>query len=51
MNWVPWSATVETDVERAVPTVDQATVRCDENGDNGMYEAFVSIDKRIDGDP
>lgn len=51
MNWIPRSATVETDAERAVPTVDQATVRCDENGGNGMYEAFVSIDKRLDGDP
>jgi UbiD family decarboxylase len=51
MNWVPRSATVETDAERAVPAVDQAVVRCDENGGNGMYEAFVSIDKRLDGDP
>lgn len=51
MNWVPRSATVETDAERAVPSVDQATVRCDPNGGNGMYEAYVSIDKRLDGDP
>lgn len=51
MNWIPRSSTVRQDAERAVPAVDQAVVKCGENGGNGMYEAFVSIDKRLDGDP
>lgn len=51
MNWVPRSATVKQDAERAVPEIDQATVKCGESGGNGMYEAFVSINKQLDGDP
>ena len=52
MNWLPRSATVRQDAERAVPSVKQALVKCDPySGGNGMYEAFVSIDKRLEGDP
>lgn len=51
MNWLPRSATVAQDAERAVPAVDQAVVKCGPTGGNGMYEAFVSIDKRLEGDP
>lgn len=51
MNWIPRSATVRQDAERAVPTVDQAVVKSGQSGGNGMYEAFVSIDKRLEGDP
>lgn len=51
MNWLPRSATVKQDAERAVPAVDQVSVRCNESGGNGMYEAFVAIDKRLEGDP
>ncbi len=51
MNWLPRSATIEDDAERAVPAVDQTIVKCSETGGNGMYNAFVSIDKRLDGDP
>ncbi len=52
MNWLPRSATVRQDAERAVPSVKQAIVKCDPySGGNGMYEAFVSIDKRLEGDP
>jgi UbiD family decarboxylase len=50
MNWFGESATVMEDAQRAVPAVDQATVRCDPGGGNGRYEAFVSIDKRLDGE-
>lgn len=51
MNWLPRSATVAQDAARAVPSVAQATVKCGPTGGNGMYEAFVAIDKRLDGDP
>ncbi len=51
MNWIGESATVKQDAERAVPEVDQATVKCGTAGGNGRYEAFVSIDKRVDGEP
>jgi 2,5-furandicarboxylate decarboxylase 1 len=50
MQWIPRSSTVKQDAERAVPEVDQATVKCGEYGGNGVYEAFVSIDKRLDGE-
>lgn len=51
MQWVPRSARVRRDAERAVPGVHQAMVKCGETGGNGVYEAFVAIDKRLDGDP
>lgn len=51
MNWFGESATVHEDAERAVPAVEQAAVRCEPTGGNGRYEAFVSIDKRLEGEP
>lgn len=51
MNWIPRSATVKRDAERAVPRVEQALVKCGRTGGNGMYEAFVAIDKRLEGEP
>lgn len=50
MNWVPRSATIKQDAERAVPGVKQAMVKCGTSGGNGMYEAFVAIDKRLEGE-
>lgn len=51
MQWVPRSARAKQDAERSVPHVEQATVKCGRSGGNGVYEVFVSIDKRLDGDP
>lgn len=51
MNWIGESATVKQDAERAVPEVNEATVKCGTAGGNGRYEAFVSINKRVDGEP
>lgn len=51
MNWIGESSTVRQDAERAVPAIDQATVKCGTSGGNGRYEAIVSVDKRLDGEP
>jgi 2,5-furandicarboxylate decarboxylase 1 len=51
MNWIGESSTVKQDAERAVPAIDQATVKCGTYGGNGRYEAIVSVNKRLDGEP
>jgi UbiD family decarboxylase len=51
LAWIPRSGAVKQDAERAVPSVDQAMTKIDTHGGNGIFEATVSIDKRLQGDP
>lgn len=51
LAWIPRSGAVKQDAERAVPEVDQALTKIETHGGNGIFEAIVSIDKRLQGDP
>ncbi|WP_436933790.1 UbiD family decarboxylase [Halovenus marina] len=51
MNWIPRCASVRASATQAVPNVNQVDVKIGEAGGNGVFQARVSIDKRLDGDP
>ncbi|TYT62643.1 UbiD family decarboxylase [Natrialba swarupiae] len=51
MNWIPRCASVRASAQQAVPNVNQVDVKIGPSGGNGVFQARVAIDKRLDGDP
>lgn len=51
MNWIPRCASVRASAQQAVPNVSQVDVKIGESGGNGVFQARVAIDKRLEGDP
>jgi UbiD family decarboxylase len=51
MNWIPRCASVRASAESAIPGVDQVDVKIGPAGGNGVFQARVAIDKRLDGEP
>ncbi|MCW8173493.1 hypothetical protein D8S78_22735 [Natrialba swarupiae] len=47
----PRCASVRASAQQAVPNVNQVDVKIGPSGGNGVFQARVAIDKRLDGDP